>query len=67
MVDIQGMLGWVTQSPFEPIESIIYFALILLIRSHQVTKAYGMRSNMRNSLDVPRTLNQTGDLAFSDF
>jgi len=29
------------------------------------TSAYRMRSNMRNSLDVPRTLNQTGDLAFS--
>jgi len=29
------------------------------------TSAYRMRSNMRNSLDVPRTLNRTGDLAFS--
>jgi len=29
------------------------------------TAAYRMRSNMRNSLDVPRTLNRTGDLAFS--
>jgi len=29
------------------------------------TLAYRMRSNMRNSLDVPRTLNRTGDLAFS--
>jgi len=29
------------------------------------TSAYRMRSNMRNSLDVPRTLNHTGDLAFS--
>ena len=29
------------------------------------TPAYRMRSNMRNSLDVPRTLNQAGDLAFS--
>jgi len=29
------------------------------------TSAYRMRSNMRNSLDVSRTLNRTGDLAFS--
>jgi len=29
------------------------------------TSAYRMRSNMRNSLDVPRTLNRTGNLAFS--
>jgi len=29
------------------------------------TSAYRMRSNMRNFLDVPRTLNQTGDLVFS--
>jgi len=29
------------------------------------TLAYRMRSNMKNSLDVPRTLNRTGDLAFS--
>jgi len=29
------------------------------------TSAYRMRSNMRNSLHVPRTLNRTGDLAFS--
>jgi len=29
------------------------------------TSAYRMRSNMRNSLDVPRTLNRTGDLACS--
>jgi len=30
-----------------------------------LTSAYRMRSNMINSLDVPRTLNQTGDLAFN--
>ena len=29
------------------------------------TSAYRMRLNMRNSFDVPRTLNRTGDLAFS--
>jgi len=29
------------------------------------TTAYKMRTNMRNSPDVPRTLYQTGDLAFS--
>ena len=29
------------------------------------TSAYRMRSNIRNSLNVPRTLNRTGDLAFS--
>jgi len=29
------------------------------------TSAYRMRSNLRNSLEVPRTFNQTGDLAFS--
>ena len=29
------------------------------------TSAYRMRSNMRNSLDILRTLNRTGDLAFS--
>ena len=29
------------------------------------TSVYRMRSNMRNSLDIPRTLNRTGDLAFS--
>jgi len=29
------------------------------------TSAYRMGSNMKNSLDVPRTLNRTGDLAFS--
>jgi len=29
------------------------------------TTAYKMRSNMKNTLDVPRTLNRTGDLALS--
>ena len=29
------------------------------------TSAYRIRSNMRNTLDAPRTLNRTGDLAFS--
>jgi len=29
------------------------------------TLGYRMRSNIRNSLDVPRTLNRTGDLAFN--
>ena len=29
------------------------------------TSAYRTKLNMKNSLDVPRTLNRTGDLAFS--